>query len=122
MTCKCEGRPSAFFIDEAPPGFEQDLRREDFANWMTLYSCPVCGSLWAIDVYEKLESQVVFRVLSKENWANDLRTAERKALLLKSRGGVTDEECLWEGCSNKQLKGVVFCLDHLYAMGHRRTR
>ena len=120
MNCLCSKLPQTFYLDEAPDGFVRHLLRQDAANWMVLYSCPTCGALWVVDEWDKYQWQVAGRITSRENWAGDTRIVERKQLLVASRNGLTDEECLWSGCSQRRVKGVVFCVDHLWEMGQTR--
>lgn len=120
MKCQCSNLTNAFYLDEGPRGFEKKLRKEDTGNWMRLGSCPFCGQLWAIDEWDKYQEQVVTRVSDRENWNEIDATELRKQLLLKSRGGLTDTNCIWTGCNAKAVKGVVFCLEHLWKTGARR--
>jgi hypothetical protein len=89
-------------------------------NWMRLFECSHCGALWAIDEWDKYQWQVVFRVGDVEGWAGVDREPQRKQLLVESRGGTTAERCIWEGCSNPRVNGVIYCIDHLYATGARK--
>jgi len=120
MKCNCHNLPDIFYIDQAPHGFAESLHQEDIGNWLRLYSCPSCGTLWVIDEWEKYQDQVVSRIKDRTDWSGQERTAERKQLLLKSRGGRAEETCIWSGCNAKRIKGVVYCLDHLWKTGARR--
>jgi hypothetical protein len=120
MKCKCAKLPDAFYLDEVPRGFAKGLKREDDGNWIWLVYCPKCGALWAIDKWDKYQEQIVTRVRSQDGWDGVDTTDLRKQLLLKSRGGFTDAECIWAGCHDKAVKGVVYCLDHLWKTGARR--
>jgi hypothetical protein len=112
--------PPAFYADEAPEGFLGSLDKKAApAQWKTLGICPKCGAQWAIDVEDKYQEQVIMRVADPEKWDGDSDEV-RKGLLLRSRGGLTEEKCLWAGCDNKRVIGVVHCIDHLYATGARR--
>jgi hypothetical protein len=68
----------------------------------------------------KGHDQVVNRVTDQSSWSSELRIDERKQLLLQSRGGTTDETCIWSGCGGKRVKGVAYCLEHLWNTGARR--
>ena len=120
MNCKCQKLGDVFYLDQAPRGFEKKLKEVDAKDWMRLYECPYCGQLWAIDEWDKYSWQVVSKVADKNGWANDQREKERKELLLSERGGTTQQECIWAGCSGKTVKGVVYCLEHLWQTGARR--
>jgi len=106
MKCKCQKLGDVFYLDQAPRGFEKKLKEIDAKDWMRLYECPSCGQLWAIDEWDKYSWQVVSKVAEKEGWANDQREMERRELLLAERGGTTEEECVWAGCSEKTLLKV----------------
>lgn len=121
MTCVCEKLPDCFYLEEAPKGFEASLAHKETSvpNWRDLMACRECRTLWAIDEWEKYHPQVVSRVRDPGNWAA-CSEENRKALLLRSRGGTTDEKCAWLGCEKKRVRGVAFCIDHLYATGARK--
>jgi len=120
INCTCFSLPDVFYLDEGPKGFEESLHQEAMQNWMRLYSCPKCGTLWAIDEWDKYQYQIASRVKDRSTWSSDQRIEERKQLLLRSRGGTTDETCIWSGCVQKRVKGVVYCLEHLWNTGARR--
>ena len=120
MKCKCQSLDDVFYIDQAPRGFEKKLRKIDTGDWMQLCECPVCGQLWAVDEWDKYSWQVVSRVSDRNAWNDSKRIEERKALLLRERGGTTDDECMWADCHEKQVKGVAYCLEHLWNTGARR--
>ena len=120
MKCQCSELPDVFYLEEGSKGFEEGLQQEDIANWMRLYSCPHCGAMWAVDEWDKYQIQVVHRVSERENWMSQDTTQQRKQLLLKSRGGLSDSECQWAGCHEKQVKGVAYCLEHLWKTGARK--
>lgn len=120
MKCKCYSLSEVFYIDQGPNGFEKNLKQLDVENWMRLYQCPECGQLWAIDEWDKYSWQVVSKVTEIEGWADDQREKERKNLLLTERGGTTEEKCVWAGCNARAVKGVAYCLEHLWNTGARR--
>jgi len=122
MSCKCDKLDSAFFMEDAPVGFMSSLRELeiDVAEWKHLFECPACGALWAIDEWDKYCEQVVSRVEDRENWSKEESDQMRKELLRKSRGGEESAECIWAECHKPRIKGVVYCLDHLYATGARK--
>jgi hypothetical protein len=120
MPCLCAKLPDVFYLDEGPRGFGKKLSREETGNWIWLGSCPECGTLWAVDEWDKYQPQVVMRVEDRANWEGTGAAGKRKRLLLTSRGGLTDKECIRAGCHQKAVKGVVYCLDHLWETGARR--
>ncbi len=120
MSCRCINLPSMFYAEEAPAGFLQALKERAVSQkWKRLCACPDCGTLWAVDEWDKYHHQVVTRVSDPSKWDEDSEEG-RKELLLRSRGGVTDEKCVWLGCEKKRVQGVAMCIDHLYATGARK--
>jgi hypothetical protein len=120
MRCQCSNVADALYLEEAPKGFRDTLVQQDMQNWMRLFQCSQCGALWAIDEWDKYQWQVAFRVQVREAWASVDREPQRKQLLLRSRGGITAEPCIWASCQNRRVNGVVYCVDHLYATGARK--
>jgi hypothetical protein len=120
MTCDCQSLDDTFYMDEAPRGFQTNLEQRDTANWMRLFSCIFCQSLWAIDEWDKYQEQVVFRVRHSDSWFDVGAAERRKSLLLRSRGGEVSAECICACCQKPRIRGVVYCLDHLYENGARR--
>ena len=122
MSCQCAKLPDAFYLDTAPTGFAESLKaKHHFAgeDWKRLCVCKVCDASWALDEWDKGHDQVASRVKDPSKW-NVESEDMRKHLLLESRGGLTDERCVWQDCQGNQVKGVAYCLDHLYATGARR--
>ena len=120
MPCKCADLDDVFYLDTAPKGFEKRLRQLDMADWKRLYECPECGTLWAIDEWDKYQHQVASKIETREDWSREESDQKRKELLQMSRGGTDDGECIWSGCTKPPIKGVVYCIDHLYETGARR--
>ena len=108
-----------FYVDEAPGGFADTLEKIDAKDWVLLHQCRCCDTLWAIDEWDKYAEQVVVQVSDSRDWtaASD---AQRKDLMLKFRGGTEEEECIWVDCGKLRVRGVEYCIDHLYATGARR--
>ena len=117
MSCECSNVPEVLYLEEAPKGFQDSLVQQDMQNWMRLFQC---GALWAIDEWDKYQWQVAFRIQVREAWASADREPQRKHLLLRSRGGITAEPCIWAGCQGRRVSGVAYCIDHLYAAGARK--
>lgn len=112
--------PVAFYADAAPRGFLDSLEEKAVSpRWKRLCVCPECGESWAVDEWDKYEDQMVTRVSNAQTWDEDSEET-RKRLLQESRGGLDDAPCIWAGCQKKRVRGVVYCIDHLYATGARR--
>lgn len=88
------------------------------ANWHELLQCTVCGCYWRIDAADKYQDRFAWKIGTfREDWATVEFPEKEKALLLQRRGGDTVEKCMWLGCEKRKVKGVAFCIDHLYATG-----
>ena len=119
--CSCETLAEAFFLDEAPEGWRATLRAEASGNWKDLCRCTVCVRAFSIDVADKYHHQVVVQVADVERWEEKGDSKEvRKALLLERRGGFDGGICVWAGCGRPRVRGVAFCLDHLWETGAQR--
>jgi hypothetical protein len=119
MKCICGSLLEVFYLDSAGAGFMQPLRERSAENWKRLYQCESCGVYWAVDEWDKYAHQVASRVSSPTEW-DTASDQQRKKLLLQARGGLTSEKCIWAGCAALRVKGVAFCIDHLYATGARK--
>lgn len=117
MKCKCSKLPDYFYLENAPWHFEKNLNIEDYKDWMKLGSCHKCGQLWAVDEWDKYSHQMVSKISSRQGWEKGESIELRKQLLLKNRGGVTEQACILAGCGKKAVKDVVYCIDHLYETG-----
>lgn len=120
MNCICFRLSEIFYLSEGPDGFEESLAHIDTRDWVRLYECPVCGADWLIDAWDKYRVRFVYRLEHRDKWPTTIPAEKEKELLLASRGGTTDEECVWINCSKKRVQGVVYCLDHLYETGARK--
>ena len=87
---------------------------------MNLFACPVCNQLWAIDEWDKYTIQTAAKIEEKEDWENNDRIDLKKELLISERGGLTDDSCVWADCSGRTVKGVAYCIEHLWKTGARR--
>lgn len=119
MPCQCSDSPDAFYLDSSSRGFSREFEPIESMEWVTLYRCASCNSLWAIDEWDKYSWQVAARVTDIEGWYMATE-AQRKRLLLDSRGGEDSTNCIWLGCGRRRVKGVSYCIDHLYATGARK--
>ena len=120
MKCNCANLPEVFYFDAGPAGFQDGWKEIDAQKWMRLFECAECGTLWAIDEWDKYYFQAVSRIDSRDGWPAPLPDEKRKKLLLQQRGGTTNEACIWKDCEKKRVKGVVYCIDHLYKTGTRK--
>ena len=124
MNCSCEELP-VYTYYPAERGLSRKLRpfvaTVAKSNWRELFRCEFCATHWRIDVEDKFQQRFVWKVGNdREDWATIEFIEEEKKLLLQRRGGETAGECAWIGCVKKKVKGVAYCMDHLYATGARR--
>ncbi len=119
--CGCEKLPEIFFLDQAPSDWLPGLQENSSGDWKTLLRCPACGRLFSVDAWDKGHDQVAVRIANADAWKEEAASIEaRKALLLGSRGGTIEETCIRAGCIKPRVRGVVYCLDHLWDAGFRR--
>lgn len=124
MICECDHLPE---YDYCTPGrslsrkirkVSQTVARE---NDRELRVCRICGTHWRIDGARKGEGRFAWKVGGfRSDWATREFPDREKALLLQRRGGETAEKCVWLGCDERKVRGVAYCIDHLYATGARK--
>lgn len=119
--CGCEELPEIFYVDRAPADWLSGLEERASADWKTLGRCSTCGRLFSVDVWDRYQPRVVVRIAHPERWKEEGESVEaRKALLLAGRGGTDELACGWAGCDKPRVRGVAYCLDHLWDSGARR--
>jgi hypothetical protein len=118
VRCVCSTLPEAIRVRDHQ-SFIESLSQLDTAPWLRLAQCSACGQMWRVDEPDKYQLQCATKIPQREAWQTFDDTAARKQLLLSSRGGSTSESCIWASCEQPRVRGVVFCLDHLYATGAR---
>ena len=119
VACGCKTLPEAFYLEDAADALQTPRKTVDVGDWVALEECEQCGTLWAIDEWDKYSHQVASRVTNREGW-KAASEAQRKALLLSSRGGVAEEPCAWVDCETNRVQDVAYCVDHLYSTGARK--
>jgi len=97
-----------------------ELERVAQANWHDLYRSRQDGSLWRVDREDKCQERFIVRIPSLLNWESFDSAPMEKQLLLSTRGGESQEQCLVAGCSSNAIKGSAFCLEHTYERGIRK--
>ena len=118
MSCECAVLPEIVRVVDHQTIVDQ-LRLIEPGNWVRLCECPVCLQLWCVDEWDKLQVQLAIKLSDRDGWQGFDPTPLRKRFLLQARGGTVDEKCIWSGCDGRRVRGVVYCLDHLYATGAR---
>jgi hypothetical protein len=120
MSCICIKLNNSIYLDDAPAIFQDTLSKISSKEWLNLHLCECCNQLWVIDEWDKYVVQVATKTDNKEDWHSSNSIKLRKNLLLESRGGTTDEECIWADCNYSRVLGVAYCINHLYDTGARR--
>jgi hypothetical protein len=118
MTCPCGGLPEIFKLGAHRDFYKYAVRVAE-SEWAYLYKCASCGRLWRADKWDKLQVQFVVRVPEGSDWERFDSSSLQKQFLVQSRGGLTQEPCIWQGCQGQRVKGVVYCVEHLYQTGAR---
>lgn len=121
MHCHCDELPEYTYYDEIR-GISQKLipflAKLTECNWRELHVCTICETYWRIDSPDKFRPRYVWKVgLFRGDWSDIEFIDEEKRLLAQCRGGITDEKCIRANCGKPRIKGVAYCIDHLYEMG-----
>lgn len=120
MKCNCKQLPDLFDIEDGPKGFAKNLNELAVGDWIKLMQCPECKQYWRVDEWDKYRTQFAIKLKTAESWEQIDTVPMQKAFLLESRGGTTQEECMWSNCPKNRVKGVAYCVDHLYETGARK--
>jgi hypothetical protein len=117
MPCECSQLPDIVNLDDHPAiGRFDELETGD---WVRLVRCPSCQQLWSVDEWDKYQTQFAVRIPQREGWREFDTTPFRRQYLVQARGGLTPERCIWQGCEQRRVQGVVYCANHLYQTGAR---
>jgi len=109
-----------FDIDVKTAPFVRKLRKIAEGVWVELLRCPHCGSHWRATVSDGKVGAYAVRIQDPTTWEEYDDTPLQMRYLVESRGGTTDEECIYAGCHGKRVKGVWLCAHHLYEAGSRK--
>jgi hypothetical protein len=85
------------------------LRRKRDAG---LFVCPDCGTYWSVDLGQRGPQAI--KVRESLGWEQFDDVPFRLQYLERFHGGVGEQRCLFRGCSEFALKGIVFCVRHAY--------
>jgi hypothetical protein len=118
--CSCAALPPAVYVDQEPSAFLASLAQLAVGNWVKLCRCSSCGQLWRVDEWDKYQTQIAVKVPTIEGWESFDSKPSELALLVSSRGGTSEAQCIWAGCKQRAVKGVMYCAEHLYETGARR--
>lgn len=68
MKCDCDDQPAIRRIDGTFAALFPGFQRVDAAEWRALLRCRTCGQLWAVDEWDKYQSQFAVKVNTTEGW------------------------------------------------------
>src|SRR5215204_6582002 len=111
MSCECFRLPDIVKLDEHLAISRFDEFETD--DWVRLVGCPRCGQLWSVDGSDGRTRTFAIKMPRREGWREFDTTPFRRQYLVQSRGGLTDEKCIWQGCEHRRVRGVAYCADHL---------
>ncbi len=118
MSCSCSKLPALVKM-EANRELLIQLDELSTGNWDYLCRCRKCGQLWRIDECDKYQVQFAVKITDLSRWQEFDSEPLRKQYLIEARGRLAEEPCNWAGCDQQRVKGVAYCVDHLYATGAR---
>ena len=113
--CDCGDRPRFFEIhpDELAgflDGFDQ--LTHDRLQIYHLYGCPACDALWVVD--DSTRGPMAVRAVTAFDIQSFDERPYRRELAIALHGGLSEADCMFIGCKNRALRGIVFCVDHQY--------
>jgi len=117
--CNCKENPELIDISNNYTSFNQSLDQLDVGEWALLMQCKLCKQLYKVDVWDKLQTIYAVKIPLKENWKVFEADHLIKERIIKNRGGLTQGDCAWINCNEKQVKGSAFCVNHIYSSGTR---
>lgn len=118
MRCDCGKKPAVHRVNGTIRQLYPEFEHLSAGNWKSLLRCPSCSQLWAVDEWDKYQTQLAVKVENPDRWQDD-DEAHRKTFLIQSKGGLASEPCMWAGCAKLRVKDTAYCVDHLYAVGVR---
>jgi len=89
------------------------------SKWIKLLKCQSCEQFWQVDNWDKYHVSLAIKISDPGFWSRFDDLPLRMDYLLKSRGGITNDICSWQGCNEYCLKGLAFCVIHAYEVGLR---
>jgi len=117
--CNCNALERLIDISHIHAEFMSKLNQIEVGYWVTLMQCPECNQLYKVDAWDNYRHSYAVKLSSRENWEQFDNEALIKEKMVKNRGGLTNDSCMWAGCNIKQVKGSAFCVNHFYSGGTR---
>lgn len=109
MACECDQLPSVLDLKTYPHGLDNNLTPIDRTAWLTLQKCENCDQLWQLDNIDRLQTNLAIKLDTNVEWRDFDDRPYRYQYLIDSRGGLSEEICIMEGCQQKSLKSLAHC-------------
>jgi hypothetical protein len=118
--CECKRLPNIFNTERIFNGLKNRVKIVDIKNnWIKLGRCSVCGQFWQLDEWDKYQTICAIKINDPANWQTFDDEPDRVQLLINSRGGLSDKECVKANCRDTALKSLAYCPKHAYEIGLR---
>ncbi len=85
----------------------------DDKGWYLLYKHRADGTFWRLDKWDKYQVQCFVRLDTSECWV-DFDDKELRIELLSKTRGLSNDTCIWGGCTMFALRGLAYCALHAY--------
>jgi len=118
IMCNCTKQMELVDITSHYKDFQNNLILLDRDNWVKLMECSTCKQLWRIDEWDKHTLYAV-KLPIQSGWESFDSKSLIKEKMVMNHGGLSKNKCIWSGCNNMQLKGIAYCINHLYETGAR---
>lgn len=117
--CLCEALDTVVKVGDHQ-SFFKDLGEIEVGDWARLMQCRACGALWCVAEWDKYQTQLATKIApaKRSSW-QVANTKAQKEFLVKNRGGLSAQPCMWAHCDKPRVVGVALCVDHLYETGAR---
>ncbi len=117
MKCECSIHDDYVALTQGVGAFVAQFETvsTDSQKWAKLYRCLNCNQHWQIDGGAEIDRRtpLAIKIPDHDSWQTFNDRPIRRQYFIDSRGGLTDEICHWEHCSNKCVNGIVFCPEHV---------
>jgi hypothetical protein len=81
-------------------------------RYVGLYLCRECGTYWQVDLGARGPQAI--KVAEPLGWEHFDDVPFRLKFMERVHGGVGEERCMFRGCTEFALKGIVFCVRDAY--------
>ena len=92
---------------------EYTLIGEKDDGFRLLVQCDDCGQHWQLDGGERYGVALAIRVHYPDDWDAHSDYPARMIYLVKSHGGLSDQNCSEAGCQSMSVIGFDYCAHHL---------